>query len=304
MDWLGAHFTRNLAVPLARRLPLGCLDRLALAVGQGVYCFVLQRRRAALENLRRFYGGEKTERELRDLAWRSSISLALGVIENMRCHRTAQEVQPMNLGRDSEAALRAAKALHEQTGGCIFVSVHIGGYALLPYLFSGAGISLTVPINPLRNRRLQDWWCPLDQERAPGAEVFVAKKNSLAELSRALDVNRSVGLLADQRSGPVHAVNVGMTSVLTSRMPALLAVRHSRPIVAGACYRNASGERFRIALGEPLWPDGKSKDESEIGRLTDRLDRNLAQLVRAAPEQYLWMHNRWKAHRVRARITP
>lgn len=164
-----------------------------------------------------------------------------------------------------------------------------------------ARIPLTTPINPLRNRTLQNRWCPLNHERTPDAGVFVPKKNSLAELSKVLDDKRSVGVLADQRSSPVHAVGPQATAVLTTRMPALLALQHSRPIVAGACYRNFSDERYRIELCEPIWPNRNSEKEAEIARLTDQLDQNLAQLVRAAPEQYLWMHNRWKPHRPRAR---
>ena len=304
MDWLSAFFTNLFVVPLARRFPLRCLDRLALAIGQGAYFFVPRRRRAALENLRRFYRGEKTEEELKELARRSSASLALGAMENLRCRRfDDRSLRAMlnAISLESIEALRRAKALHEQTGGCIFVTAHIGGYALLPYFFAEAGIPLTVPINPLRNRAVQNRWCPLNRERAPGAEVFVPKKNSLTELLKALDDKRSVGILADQRSSPMHAVDSQATAVVTMRVPALLALQRARPIVAGACFRNPAGERFRIVIGEPLWPAAIANgEEAEIARLTDQLDRSLAQLVRASPVQYLWMHNRWKPHRVRA----
>lgn len=72
-----------------------------------------------------------------------------------------------------------------------------------------------------------------------------------------------------------------------TRMPALLALQHGRPIVAGACFRNFSGGRYRIELCEPICPGATSEEQAEIGRLIDQLDRRLAQLVRAAPEQYL-----------------
>ncbi len=174
MDWLSAFFTNICVVPLLRRFPPRDLDRLAFAIGQGVYFFVPRRRRVALENLRRFYPGKKTERELKELARRGSASLALGAMENLRCRGFDDDlprVEFSEIGPDSKAALHRGKALHEQTGGCIFVTAHIGGYTLLPYFFAEARIPLTIPINPLRNRTLQNRWCPLNHERALNAAV-------------------------------------------------------------------------------------------------------------------------------------
>jgi KDO2-lipid IV(A) lauroyltransferase len=304
MDWLLNYLTALVALPMARSLPTRYLDRLAFAIGRSAYIFVPRRRRAALENLRRFYRGDKAEPELKDLARRSSACLALSAMENLRAPGFDDGpggARFFAMGADSQAALRRARALHEQAGGCVFVSAHLGAYTLLPQLFAEARIALTVPINGLRNRALQDRWCPLDRERHPGAEIFVTKKNSLAALLRALDVHRSVGLLADQRASPAHALTGQASAVLTTRLPALLALERARPVVVVACYRNPSGAHLRIELGEALWPVATADKEKEVARLCLEIDQSLARLVRAAPEQYLWMHNRWKPHRSRAR---
>ncbi len=158
---------------------------------------------------------------------------------------------------------------------------------------------MTIPINPLRNGTLQRRLCPLDRERVPGAELFVAKKNALPALLGALDRGRSVGILADQRTSASLAFDVRNMSVLTTPLPMVLALQRNRPIVVGACYRQPLSGRFDFQIAEPIWPDVSLDPNHELPRLAHELDRRLTLLVRDRPEQYLWMHNRWKPHRIR-----
>jgi KDO2-lipid IV(A) lauroyltransferase len=118
-------------------------------------------------------------------------------------------------------------------------------------------------------------------------------------LRRALRSGQSVGLMADQRTMRGLAVEfLGVTAPATP-IPAMLAAGLNRPIVVGACCRDGSGSRYDLLLGEPIWPDPGRSTKSEVVRLTQEMNRAMGEMILNYPEQYLWMHNRWKDYRVR-----
>jgi KDO2-lipid IV(A) lauroyltransferase len=189
--------------------------------------------------------------------------------------------------------------IHDQTGGCIFITPHLGCYTLLPYLFSAIGIPLTVPIQEMGNDLLQRRWCPLNAPGSLGGQIFVAKRNSMNLLRTALRSGQSVGMMADQRTMRGLAVEfLGATAPATP-IPAMLAVGLKRPIIVGVCSRDDGGSSYNLVLCEPIWPDRSRNAKLEIARLTQELNLKMGEMIRDYPEQYLWMHNRWKTYRVR-----
>jgi len=297
------YVTAMAIVPVVRQVKPGRLFTLASMLGRLIYFLAPDRREGTLENLRRFFRDEKSEREIKTIARHSSASLLMGVFENLHFRHALEEPRRMSsldaTFGEIQFCMKEAKAIHDRSGGCVFVTAHIGGYTILPYIFSLVKIPLTIPINPTRDESLQRRFCPLNVERSLQGEIFVAKKNSLEPLLSALQQGRSVGILADQRPTGGVTFDSQHMSVLTSPIPALLALRCKRPIVVGACYRRHGRDSYEVKLCEPIWPDLSADETTEIRRLTVDLDAALTVLVRAQPEQYLWMHDRWKPHRLR-----
>jgi KDO2-lipid IV(A) lauroyltransferase len=78
-------------------------------------------------------------------------------------------------------------------------------------------------------------------------------------------------------------------------VPALLALYHHRPIVVVACFRLRDG-RFGGHVGEPIWPLEGRSEKAEVLCLTEAMTKAMEVVIRAHPEQYFWMHNRWKTY--------
>ena len=76
--------------------------------------------------------------------------------------------------------------------------------------------------------------------------------------------------------------------------PAALAVSFGRPIMLVACVRKPGGGRYEVMLSDPIRPDVEADSLEEIGRLTAAMNREIEAFVRKRPEQYLWLHDRWK----------
>jgi KDO2-lipid IV(A) lauroyltransferase len=267
------------------------------------YAIMPGRRKIGLENVRRIYHEEKTEGQLKRIVRQSATFFLLGIAENVWFRHALG--MPGGIKRirtmipELDAFAHRAKMIHDQTGGCIFITPHLGCYTLLPYLFSAIGIPLTVPIQEMGNDLLQRRWCPLNEPGSLGGQIFVAKRNSMNLLRKALRSGQSVGMMADQRTMRGLAVEfLGATAAATP-IPAMLAVGLKRPIVIGACCRDRGGSHYKLLLREPIWADQSRDAKEEIARLTQELNHKMGEMIRDYPEQYLWMHNRWKTYRVR-----
>jgi KDO2-lipid IV(A) lauroyltransferase len=116
-------------------------------------------------------------------------------------------------------------------------------------------------------------------------------------LRRALRQGKSVGMLPDQRTIRAIWVEYFGRQATTTPVPAMLALQYRRPIVVAACCRRSRDFRFEGFVSDPIWPDTEGAEEAEVFRLTREMNRAMEAIVRRYPEQYLWMHNRWKAYR-------
>ncbi len=76
--------------------------------------------------------------------------------------------------------------------------------------------------------------------------------------------------------------------------PARLAVRFQIPIIAGCCHRKGSDFRYKVYVDDPVYPDPEKDPEEEVLRLTQHANESIGRFVMKRPEQWLWMHRRWK----------
>jgi KDO2-lipid IV(A) lauroyltransferase len=190
--------------------------------------------------------------------------------------------------------LTRVRQLHDEHRGCVFVTPHLGSWELLPYDAAVFGIPLTVPVRPLDNPYLER---QLARARAATGHRFVSRRHGLLGLGTDLARGRSLAILADQATVGGPRIEFFGRPAHTSPVPALLAVRYGRPIVVVACVRTEDAG-FTGWVSEPLWPD-QAADESEaaqVERLTAAMNRQMEAVIRLYPDQYLWMHNRWKTY--------
>jgi lauroyl/myristoyl acyltransferase len=286
-----------------RRLagPLAILGRL-------FFRFAARRRRVTLQNLQYYYQGKKNDEELWSIARRSLGSFLLSMAEHSWFRRLLADPARADRLKDEIAGLdkfmAKARDLHRQTKGCIFVTPHFGAFGIFPYLFSAWTIPLVVPIQPRRNTAVQQRWCPLNVQRSHDGEMFVAKNNSFGALKAALHGGRSVGMMADQRTvGGVAADFLGRAAP-TTPMPALLAISFRRPIVVGGCYRTGGRYGYAVFMTEPVWPPEGGKLQPNIVRMTEEMNRRMGEIIALDPEQYFWVHNRWKPDSRNAAFSP
>ncbi len=282
---------------LIRLLPYRVCRAISVVGGEMIFRLIPRRRRIARANLRLAFP-DLGEAERLILARRSCRSFVLTCLEGAkffaRFEPERARAMLTNAVDGAEEILKKVRAAHEGARGCVFVTPHLGNWECLVHAGALAGVPLTIPVRSLDNRRLES---ALRKMRAASGHEIISKRNAFFHLREALRKGRSVAILADQNAGAegIAAPFFGEPAS-TTPAPAALAILYDRPIVLVACLRGeGDGRRYEAFLSEPITPDvGARSAKEEIARLTTAVNEEMESMIRKGPDQYLWLHDRWK----------
>ncbi len=265
-----------------------CLPPLGRALGWAASVLDTPHRRVVMQNLRFVYP-ESSERQIRETTRRVFQHAATTVIEIVAMTR---------LGR-AELLRRALptgveildRALAEQRG-VIFISAHLGNWEMaLQYASCFVKAPVTGVAKRLRFKPLQDW---VHRFRTRFGARIVYKEGSLAEMGQALRRKEVVSLLVDQsRRSEGLEVRFFGRKVTTTPAVAMLALRCRSPVIPVFCVRDADGGlRIRVEPALDIQRTGRLRADllANTQQVTDVVER----MVRQYPDQWLWMHKRWK----------
>ena len=175
----------------------------------------------------------------------------------------------------------------------IFVTGHSGNWEFLGLSLSLLGFRMSALARPLDNPYLDHWL--LGMRRRRGLEILV-KWGATTEVQRVIESGGRVAFIADQNAGE-DGIFVPFFGRLASsyKSVALLALRYRLPIVVGTAIRQGEQMRYRIETVDRIEPHECEAAPDPIFYCTARFNRAMEQAVRLAPEQYLWIHRRWKS---------
>ncbi len=291
---------------ISRILPWNALYIVSSFLGRLLFSFSSKRRNLAINNIRDALD-IKDENVIKDLAIKSCKSFFLTFLEIPKIRTILTGPDAINrLGQMIdyvEEVFLKAKRIHDETGGCIFVTPHLGNWEIIPYIYSVVNIPLSVVIRPIDNAYIEK----LLNRQASG-QVIIHRKNALFLLKKALREGRSVGILPDQSTMRGLSIDFFGRKATTTPLPAILAISCKRPIVVVSCCRRWDGQHFDGFVSDPIWPDNLlimtrgdklRKQREEILRLTKEMTLTMEEIIRKHPEQYLWIHNRWKTYRIK-----
>lgn len=170
--------------------------------------------------------------------------------------------------------------------GAIVVSGHIGNWELIGAACARFGYPVSFVVTTQRNKLVQEW---LDNVRKAAGIEIIPRKQAIKGVLSALRRNRIVAILIDQdaHEDGVFVPFFGKLSS-TPRGPAVFYLRTGCPLIFMSSYR-LPGEKYKFKLENVELPEGA--DQQQVMAL---LTQKLESAVRAAPEQWFWMHKRWK----------
>ena len=175
----------------------------------------------------------------------------------------------------------------------IFLTAHAGNWELLGFFLAVIGYPLTALARPLDNRLINDWL--LNIREARGMRI-ITKWGGTPVLEDELRHGGRVAFIADQNAGD-RGMFVPFFGRLASsyKSIALLAMRHRVPIVAGCAHRVNDQFTYELHVHDIIEPDDWRDRDDPAFYITARYNRAMQQMICMAPEQYLWLHRRWKS---------
>jgi len=176
--------------------------------------------------------------------------------------------------------------------GVVAPSAHLGNWeiqavASVPLVGNVSMIARALD-NPALDRRLVGL-------RTSTGNAVIYKQKALAQVLRTIREGGIVAILIDQNTQAKDGIFVRFFGrpACTTTVAAAVALKTGCAIVPVRCLLQANG-RYRMVYGPPVeWPRGGRRDEDVAG-LTQALTTVVEGWVRETPEQWLWLHRRWK----------
>jgi KDO2-lipid IV(A) lauroyltransferase len=269
-------------------LPVG-----ALGCGRGLStaAFVLVRRRRAiaLDNLRQALGTELDDAELRAICRGSFQHLGVVLAEFLRL----PSLSPAQLlDRFRVTGLEHVQAARAAGRGPVLITAHVGNWEWLCAAQAHLGVGAVIVTRHAHVGAVDRFW---QGRRARCGIETVDGAGSLPQILRLLRAGRPVGLAIDQHEGGTSAVRVPFfgRDAGTTKTPALLAARTGCAVLPAWSWRDADG-LHRATFGPEIPLREGATLEETVALTTRAYNTWLEGVVRARPEQWLWVHRRWK----------
>ena len=176
--------------------------------------------------------------------------------------------------------------------GVILVTGHVGNWELLGYTLGMLGFNATAVARRFDNPFIDRYLMGL---REIQGLTILDKRGASLHAASVLARGEPLCFIADQDAGRKGVfVDFFGRKASTYKAMALLAHETNAPIIVGAALRRGDTFRYEILLEDVIYPDEYRDDPYYLEHVTQRFTLAIERLARRRPEQYLWVHRRWK----------
>ncbi|MEA3280295.1 MAG: lysophospholipid acyltransferase family protein, partial [Thermodesulfobacteriota bacterium] len=245
-------------------------------------------RNIAIENLTRSFGREKSPYEIKSLVRRVFENLGRILFETAWSFRLK--------GKDFDKyfhikGLPHYKAALKQHKGILFLTAHIGNWELLPIIGTMIDCPVNIVYRPLDFLPLNDIFIKI---RTRFGAKLIPTAHSMRKILNCLKLGQSVVVLMDQNVDWYEGVFVDFFGhrACTNKGLALLALKTEAPVVPVFLVREGPGFRVEFGPQIPLVKTGNKIKDVEANTL--RYNRVIESVIRQYPDQWFWVHQRWK----------
>lgn len=175
----------------------------------------------------------------------------------------------------------------------LLVTAHYGNWEVAGYVTGVVGIASSAIARDLDNPHLDRF---LRKFRQKTGQAILSKSGDFDRITAVLAGGGIIATLGDQDAGPKGMfVDFFNRPASTHKAVALLALEHDALLVVLGVPRIGTPMRFALDIEEVIDPrDYSGRRLDAIRGITERFTRAIERLVRRHPEQYFWLHRRWK----------
>ena len=261
----------------------------AIGIAQVVYLLHFRLRQVGMRNLEMVFP-EKSERERRRILRGVFTSLGRQLAELCQFPKyTLENVDEVVVYDGLENYQRA----YAQRKGVLFLTAHFGGWELSAFAHSLHGHWLHIVMRPMDNEYLDRL---LQHYRTMHGNKTVNKDDFVRGLLAAMKAGETVGILMDTNMTPPQGIFVDFFGIpaCTASGLARIALRTDAAVVPGFTIWDPALQKYRLRFDPALELIRTGHLEADIAANTQMFTKVIEDYVRKYPDQWLWVHRRWK----------
>jgi len=195
---------------------------------------------------------------------------------------------------DLDDEMRALYHSNKESGrGVLIVTGHLGNWEMLVFGFAAIHEPISFLARPLDNPLIEEMTM---KTRTRFGNRPINKTNSAMLAVKILREGGILGALSDVNAHPKEGVFVPFFNVqaCTISGPAIMAMRSGAAILPAFCIWDKELKKYRFVHGKVLEPTHTGDRKDDILATTTAYTAEIEKLIRRYPDQWLWIHKRWK----------
>ena len=235
----------------------------------------------------------KTENELNDIAIKFYKNLGMVFVEIFRLNKYKES----NIDDFVEYDFDQIKNIYGGQG-ILLLTAHFGNWELLAKTFGLKGYKGNVLARPLDNPYIEK--ILYDLRTASGNKVIYNRENAVKNIIKALNEKEIVGFLPDENASKRIGVFVDFFGVKACTMPGManIAAKTKLPVVPAFIVRikgkDGNYSKHRLIIEPPLDIKYTGDRKTDTMNILKLFNEKIEDIIKQYPEQWFWIHNRWK----------
>ncbi len=252
------------------------------------YYFIPIRKKTVIQNLKKAFP-EYDRKKIKNIAFSTYKSFLTAFIEILYLPKMSGEKLKSAVNCPNKHLIEEK---FKEGKGVILLSAHFGNWE---YVAASVALQLNLPfsvvVKPQRNPFVSDW---MNKVRTLWNNEIVTLGLSIRKTYQTLKEKKIVAMVADQR-GPQESIKINFfgRQVSVHVGPAVLALKTGAPIIYGIPVRQRDFT-YETILHEINQDNLPEDNDEKIKVLSQRHTDYLESFIKKYPEQWLWMHKRWK----------
>jgi KDO2-lipid IV(A) lauroyltransferase len=273
---------------LTKLLGLTISRKLATGLAYVFYYFIPIRKKMAIENITKAFP-DYSKKKVRQTALGTYKSFSITIMETLYIPHISKSKMIESVDFVNKEIL--LKKIKEKKG-VIVLSAHFGNWE---YLAASLALQLDLPLALLikvqRNPYVTKF---MDKARTKWSNEVIPVGTAVKKMFKVLGDGRMVIMAADQR-GNVDGIRIEFLGIMSSVYsgPAVIAMKTRSDIILAISVRQQDYS-YKVELTELQFDDLPENYDEKIKEICRRYLNSLEGFIRQYPEQWLWLHNRWK----------
>jgi KDO2-lipid IV(A) lauroyltransferase len=184
------------------------------------------------------------------------------------------------------------RLLAERESGFVMATPHFGNWEVVGYMMATLGFPVVAVARPLDNPYVNDYMMSVRENT--GMSILY-KKGATQSMDEIIESKGIIGFIPDQDAGRKGVfVDFFGRQASTYKSVALMAITHNVPLIVGYGKRLDEEYHFEIGIQRIVYPREWTGKPDPLLWVTQEWTTAMEDVIRRAPEQYLWVHRRWK----------